>query len=203
MPNWCYNYALLSCPSKEIYDKLLDAISKQTWFKTFAPLGDDEDDWTYEKANEIWNTKWPPQELEIGCNDEINFLIDLTFNTAWSPPVGVYKTMYKNFGITTVAYYEELGNEFFGKCAYSEQEDFDETFDIPSNEKELEEIRTVIGFGSELDEFMSDTWEHLLEQWENEENCEEVCEEVCDCVSASDIDKDKSVDTIFTKMLSE
>ncbi len=23
MPNWCYNYALLSCPSKETYDKLV------------------------------------------------------------------------------------------------------------------------------------------------------------------------------------
>ena len=199
MPNWCYNYAHLYCPSKEVYDKLLDAITKQTWFKTFAPLGDDEDDWSYEKANEIWSTKWPPQDLEIGCNDETEFIIDLTFNTAWSPPIGVYKTMYANFGITTAAYYEELGNEFFGKCAYSQDEEFDETFDIPSNEKELEEIRSVIGFGSELDEFMSDTWEHLLEQWENEENCEEVC----DYVSASDIDKDKSVDTIFTKMLSE
>lgn len=177
MPNWCYNYALLSCPSKEIYDKLLDAITNQTWFKTFAPLGPDEDDWTFEKANEIWNTKWPPQELEIGCNDKTNFIIDVTFNTAWSQPTGVYSTMYKNFGITITAYYEELGNEFFGKCAYSPHEEWDDTFDIPSNQTELDEIRTVIGVGSELDEFMSDTWEQLKEQWELEEDDDDDADE--------------------------
>ena len=176
MPNWCYNYALLSCPSKEIYDKLLVSITKQSWFKTFAPLGPDEDDWTFEKANEIWNTKWPPQELEIGCNDETEFIIDLTFNTAWSPPIGVYKTMYANFGITTTAYYEELGNEFFGKCAYSPYEEWDDTFDIPSNQAELDEIRNVIGVGSELDEFMSDTWEQLKEQWELEDDDDDADE---------------------------
>jgi len=193
MPNWCYNYALLSCPSKEIYDKLLDSITKQSWFKTFAPLGPDEDDWTFEKANEIWNTKWPPQELEIGCNDETEFIIDLTFNTAWSPPIGVYKTMYANFGITTTAYYEELGNEFFGKCAYSPYEEWDDTFDIPSNQAELDETRSVIGVGSELDEFMNDTWEQLKEQWKLEEaNEDEQCE--CECECECDGDKTDEAD---------
>jgi hypothetical protein len=200
MPNWCYNYALLTCPSKEIYDKLLDAITKQSWFKTFAPLGPDEDDWTFEKANEVWNTKWPPQELEIGCNDETEFIIDLTFNTAWSPPIGVYKTMYANFGITTTAYYEELGNEFFGKCAYSPYEEWDDTFDIPSNQTELDETRTVIGVGSELDEFMNDTWEQLKEQWELEEKNEDEGEGEgegegdCDKTDNDDGDSDEDDD---------
>lgn len=95
MPNWCYNLASLCCPSKEIYDKLLDSMTQETWFKTFAPLGLDEDEWTFERAAVVWNTKWPPQDLDITIEDETKLTIEVTFTTPWSPPVGVYNIMLK------------------------------------------------------------------------------------------------------------
>jgi hypothetical protein len=39
MPNWCYNSATFICPSKEMYDKLLQSIKQDNWFDTFASLG--------------------------------------------------------------------------------------------------------------------------------------------------------------------
>ena len=185
MPNWCYNLAILCCQSKEIYDKLLASLENNTWFKTFAPLGIDEDDWTLEKAHEIWNTKWTPQSLDIVVEDETNFTLELTFNTAWSPPIGVYNIMHKEYGIITTAFYEEPGNEYFGKCAYSPEEEWDETFDYPSNKEELDALRKEIGVGSELDEFMSVTWEQLEEDWADEE-CEDEETENDECDECED-----------------
>lgn len=174
MPNWCCNLAHINCPNREIYDNLLVAINNNTWFKTFAPLSyheeEKENDWTFDKANEIWNTKWPPQTLEIIYKDEDSLNMEISFETAWTPPNGVYKQMYNKFGIKTFAFYEEPGNEFFGKCCYSNEGEWNNEYDFPSNKNELHEIRKHIGEGSILDEFMSSTWENLEELWDLEDN---------------------------------
>jgi hypothetical protein len=167
MPNWCYNSTILTSPSKDVYDKLLDAIKNNKWFQTFAPLEDYEDGWNYESAVSIWHTKWPPHDLEIGNEDEENLTIELSFDTAWSPPTGVYSRMNKNFSIETTSYYYELGCEFFGKCIYASEGEMDETFDMPSNKEELIELQKKID--SELNDFMTSTWESLEEQWEDED----------------------------------
>lgn len=170
MPNWCYNSTILTCPSKDLYDKLLDAIKNDKWFETFAPLDpidDSNDEWNYESAVAIWHTKWPPQDLEIGLEDEESLTIELSFDTAWSPPTGVYSRMNKNFSIETTSYYYELGCEFFGTCIYAAECEMDEIFDMPSNKEELTELQKQIG--NELNDFMSSTWECLEEQWEQED----------------------------------
>jgi hypothetical protein len=79
--------------------------------------------------------------------------------------------MNKNHNIETVAYYEESGSEFFGKCVFSKREEIDETYDFPSNKEELNETRKIIG--EELDDFMSSTWEQLEEIWRDDEEDEE------------------------------
>ena len=126
MPNWCQNFATVTCPSKEIYDKLLDAIKQNIWFETFAPLGLDpeiyEDGWEYSKAIETWKTKWGAKDVQVltqddyedvaDCHDAVDEEIDnniedrkqkltleLHFETAWSPPNGVYSIMNKKYGI--------------------------------------------------------------------------------------------------------
>jgi hypothetical protein len=178
MPNWCYNSATLTSPSKDLYDKLLEAIKNDTWFQTFAPLetvDDSEDGWNYESAVAIWNTKWPPQDLEIALEDEESLTIELSFDTAWSPPTGVYSRMNKNFSIETTSYYYELGCEFFGRCMYAAEGEMDEIFDMPSNKEELLELQKQIG--SELNDFMSSTWECLEEQWEQEDVDEDTDED--------------------------
>ena len=167
MPNWCYNFAQLTCPAKDVYNKLIDSITNKCWFTTFAPLNVDNK-WDYNKAIERWKTKWDPDSIEIVNKDDELYTIEISFETAWIPPTGVYTIMNKNYNIETVAYYEESGCEFFGKCVFSKDEEIDETYDFPSNKEELNETRNIIG--AELDDFMSSTWEQLEEQWQQEDD---------------------------------
>jgi len=187
MPNWCHNFATVTCPTKEIYDKLLNAIRGNVWFETFAPLGLDpeiyENGWEYSKAIDIWKTKWGATDVQIlkqdsgnddydkeSVNDNYdgkdNLTLELYFETAWSPPNGVYSIMNKNYGIEVSALYDEEGCDFFGRCIYSKEQEFDETYEFPTNKEELEELRKVIG--SELYDYMSSTWERLEEEWDGE-----------------------------------
>jgi hypothetical protein len=162
MPNWCYNSATFVCPSKEVFDKLIQSIIDDNWFETFAPL---------EMGNNInasnkWGTKWSPIDIDIGNKDETKLTIDISFDTAWSPPLNFYCIMNKDYSIHTTAFYYELGCEFFGRCIYSKSIEMDESFDIPSNKEDLTELQKQID--NELNEFMMPTWECLEEQWENE-----------------------------------
>ncbi len=189
MPNWCNNLVCFTCPSKEMYDKLLLSLQENEWFQTFAPLGTDvkhysvynsDFDYDYIIACETWGTKWTPRNIEISKEDENNFSIDLTCETAWSPPKGVYLIMNKIFNIDVIAFYDEPNQCYFGKCTYindeseeSEKIQINEDYYYPCNIKELEELRNAIGVGSDLDDFMTNVWEELEEEWENEENEED------------------------------
>jgi len=183
MPNWCQNFATFICPSKKTYAELLDSINNDLWFQTFASLGLDKNEYEdgYERitALDVWNTKWPPQEIEIVNTFDDTYTIEVSFDTAWTPPIGVYSKMKSDFHIDTTAFYEELGCEFFGRCVFSEEQELDETYDIPSNRTELINLRAVIG--SELNNHMESTFEELEQQWldeEEEAEDEEVDEEV-------------------------
>jgi hypothetical protein len=175
MPNWCNNYATITCPTKEIYDKLNDAISADKWFEIFAPLQYDnvsnEDGWDNHAAINSWGTKWGPCNIEVNNNDHENYTVDVVFDTAWSPPIGVYRTMNEKFDINTNAFYEECGCDFFGRFCVSKEEEIDDVFDMPSDLAELTELRKIIG--SELDDYMLFTWEQLQEEWGEEEEEEE------------------------------
>ena len=167
MPNWCYNFATITCPSKEIYNKLFDAIVKNVWFETFAPLELDdevyENGWEYNKAIEIWKTKWSARDVEILNQYDDELQLELSFETAWSPPTGVYSIMNKKYNIDVTAFYDEEGCDFFGRCIYSKEQEFDESYEFPTNKKDLEELRKVIG--SELYDYMHSTWERMEEEW--------------------------------------
>ena len=174
MPNWCYNFATITCPSKEIYDKLFNAIVQNVWFETFAPLGLDtevyENGWEYNKALEIWKTKWGATDVEILNKYDDVLQLELSFETAWSPPTGVYSIMNKKYNIDVTAFYDEEGCDFFGRCIYSKEQEFDESYEFPTNKEDLEELRKVIG--SELYDYMHSTWERLEEEWD-EEDCDD------------------------------
>ena len=170
MPNWCFNSATFVCPNKEIYDKLLQSIIDDNWFETFAPLGFDgfgNNVTNVNLASEKWGTKWSPIDIDIGNKDETKLTIDITFDTAWSPPINFYCLINKNFSIETTAFYYELGCEFFGRCIYSGSVEMDESFDIPSNKEELVKLQKQIS--NDLNDFMMPTWECLEEQWVEED----------------------------------
>lgn len=74
-------------------------------------------DW-YDFCVARWGTKWDvggdnaysdPVELKEGQND-----VTLGFDSAWSPPVGVYEAMVEQ-GFSVTAYYYESGMAYCGK----------------------------------------------------------------------------------------
>ena len=56
----------------------------------FASTGRQDDRW-YDWRNRYWGTKWPACDIEITQDDE-DFL-EVTFNTAWSPPEPIVRAL--------------------------------------------------------------------------------------------------------------
>lgn len=74
-----------------------------------------------------WGTKWDVYDFHIAWVDEENRMLSVNFNSAWSPPIGVYEAMEAHEGIESIrATYFEPGSCFCG----SYEEGFDESYDI-------------------------------------------------------------------------
>ena len=173
MPNWCYNTVVLECPDAELYNKLLESMQNSSWFSTFSPVTTTLDDegnecWDTSEAIEKWGTKWEANELEVIHNDIETFTIQVSFDSAWSPPLAMYETMKKNYKTNVTAYYCESCMDFFGKYELNNLREVDDSFSYPSNKQELEELKKNIC--PELNDFMECEWERLEEMWEDEEN---------------------------------
>jgi hypothetical protein len=97
--------------------------------------------------------------------------------------------MNKNFDINTNAFYEEYGCDFFGRFCVSKEQEIDDVFDMPTDLAELTELRKIIG--SELDDYMSFTWEHLQEEWNNDDDDDEDDEDDEDEDEDDDDDDDE------------
>jgi hypothetical protein len=65
----------------------------------------------YEFQIDRWGTKWDAYEIHI-IEDEPQTLV-LEFDTAWSPPVGIYRTA-EDKGFAIEATYVEQGCDFIG-----------------------------------------------------------------------------------------
>jgi hypothetical protein len=193
MPNWCNNYATFICPTKEIFDKLNHAISTDNWFETFAPLQIDdvtnESGWDAHIAIDMWGTKWTPSNIEINNSYDETYTLEVSFDTAWSPPIGVYKIMNKKFDININAFYEEYGCNFFGRFYLSKEEEIDDVFDMPTDLAELTELRKVIG--SELDDYMSFTWEQLQEEWNHDDDDDDDDDDMPELIDITGDDEDE------------
>jgi hypothetical protein len=173
MPNWCYNYVIITLPTADLYNKLLESVENKNLFSTFVPLGTEIDDdgnevWDYDTACVKWGTKWEANEIEVCNNDYDTLTVNLSFDTAWSPPFYVYDTMFEEKNIFTTAYYYESGQEFFGKYQPSDVNKIDDHYGYPSDKEELENLKKMIS--SDIYDFMECEFEGLLERWEEEEN---------------------------------
>ena len=76
------------------------------------PDGKNDDRW-YHWCIDNWGTKWEPDINEIGYED--SEILELTFNTAWSPPQGVVEKMREKYPkLTFQCFYDEPGCEIAG-----------------------------------------------------------------------------------------
>lgn len=176
MPNWCNNNLTLRHSDSKMIDRAYSAIDKGQFLNEFIPVpqalrdtiagyppesereaheAQQRDnlanhgykDW-YEFCLAEWGTKW-----DVGGDDarirrvDAN-TIEVSFESAWSPPVDAYAKLIA-MGFEIKAYYDESGMAFCGKWEGSGAEVIvDDYFEY--GDESAETVRMVIG--AELDD---------------------------------------------------
>lgn len=147
MPNWCSNSVMIQAEPDEV-DKLLKFVEEDRNAFSFnkiivmppqlvggkAPNNDETSaeenlklygakDW-YEWSNKNWGTKWNASDPAIIYDHTSpmmpgNRTVRITFETAWAPPMPVYKVLAKQFPNTNIyVTYNEPGVGFSGWAMY-------------------------------------------------------------------------------------
>ena len=183
MPNWCTNIVTIEHKNKTAIDRVEKAFVKGELCNEFLPIPEDlhntsapnnanaEEmkkkynyrDWYEFQVNE-WGTKWDVGLYESGSFErEDRKKIELTFDSAWSPPVGLYNKLMEE-GYNVMAYYyepgagytglysSELGNQQYSipQTAHEVRrdipEELDEMFNISvSMQEEQDELENLMG----------------------------------------------------------
>ena len=77
------------------------------------PDGKNDDRW-YHWCIDNWGTKWEPDILDVD-GDQDSEMLEIVFNTAWSPPEGVVEKMREKYPkLTFQCFYDEPGCEIAG-----------------------------------------------------------------------------------------
>ena len=164
MPNWCYNRITLSHNDSEMIKRVSESFGKDNLLKEFVspPEGFNYDDEWYSWNIENWGTKWDVRG-DIEESDENS--ITLFFQSAWSPPLVFYKTLFEDYGFEFTTYYYEPGMGFCGKFETSDDRLLDEYYDIQNDlewvkENIPEDIDDEMGISSDIE---------AMEEWEDDE----------------------------------
>ena len=99
LPNWCENKVRIWFDKVEDTEKFQEFVTGvDLWgnpsifcFSKIMPPPDNE--WDYDWCTENWGTKWELNADDIGYEGDEECL-DYEFNTAWSPPEGIYNALY-------------------------------------------------------------------------------------------------------------
>lgn len=121
MPNWCMNSVRITGPADKIAEvrelaQAYQAGETQHFFQTLVPaiepVPDDlsNSDW-WDSRISLWGTKWEPSGLYVGAGSDGD-MIQLEFDTAWGPPMGILNHLSKEFEVS--AGYYEPGMYFAG-----------------------------------------------------------------------------------------
>lgn len=144
MPNWCNNTVTISHKDTAKIEALASAIKEGNFLKHIIPVPEDlnivagcvgADDnpeqielvrktkenlekygagnW-YDYCVARWGTKWDVDAYDPEDVKVVNNTIEFGFDSAWSPPMGVYEAMVDD-GYEVVAYYYEPGMAYVGK----------------------------------------------------------------------------------------
>ena len=173
MPNWCQNTLIISHEDKDILDSLMAQVraGDGNLFQYIKPMPSGLDDtvkgtgdeaqtteydghtnW-YDWRCENWSTKWDACNMDYSENDDT---VQFTFDTAWSPPTGVYEALMEQ-GFQVEAYYIEWGCMFVGEWHSDSETYTDSHYNIGDDD-----------IPPHLDDEFGIT--EQLQEWEDEEN---------------------------------
>ena len=191
MPNWCNNTVSVAHQDPEKLRALVDAINEGKFCHHVIPTpqaltdtvagfpGEDQreaheaqmkrnlelygaKDW-YDFQTSRWGTKWDVDAYETVEFDPAG--VTFGFDSAWSPPIGVYEALVEQ-GFSVTAFYYEPGMCFAGKWS---DEDGDEYYELSgmTSEQVREEIPQDLDECMAISENMA-MWEEENEEEENE-----------------------------------
>ena len=140
MPNWCNNVVELSHEDPKMMERAVKSFNDGSFLNEFVPVPADlqitagrESDENAQKALEAkeeaneakhgyknwydycvneWGTKWdiePYEPVSLGEDGRLT----MSFDSAWSPPIGAYEKLV-DLGFSVRAYYNECGMAFAG-----------------------------------------------------------------------------------------
>jgi len=130
MPNWCENYLELRGPKDQI-EGIIEAATSTGFFNHVVPLSDDAG---IGSAVEAWGTKWDVTDADILESEDLpNEMaeVQLSFMTAWCPPIEVYEALCDK-GFVVYGMYYEPGCLFCG--VFEDEEDHEYPIDIDNTE---------------------------------------------------------------------
>jgi len=148
MPNWCSHTATISHDDPAMITELVDSFAEEKTFEHLIPFPDGK--WDYDWCSQNWGTKWDINSPQ--CSFDGPTTLEVTFMTAWSPPIPVFERM-KQLGYTVKAEYWDEGGFFVG--VWNDGESL--VFDPDNAPPELAHL--VANFSPEPDEYGDTTTE--------------------------------------------
>jgi len=184
MPNWCSNNVIVRHEDPEQIAKVVQGYSQGSLFAEFFPcpaelsapieIGENYNDrvaaqeavnkekhgytsW-YDWCINNWGTKWDAgneNDEDLDCADPNK--VQLSFDTAWQPPVAFFEKLTEQ-GFDITAYYLEEGQGFVGKYTNAQGDEsfnFDGTedlADIPDDIREFWDLDTICEWRDDEDE---------------------------------------------------
>ena len=140
MPNWCENELIFSNEEdfKMVCEKFFEKENNTTFFcfdKIISIPENLSENEKYDFVIKNWGTKW---EASINYTEED--LLSISFDSAWSPPIGVIKALKEKHGVkgSMRLLYNEPGCGYAGIFYVTESEDFNDEYydDITKEAKE-------------------------------------------------------------------
>ena len=131
MPNWCDNTFEVSHKDPAMVKRFADAFKRGELCAEFIPLPDGE--WNWDFCVENWGTKW-----DVGGDDGYiesdETSAQGSFQSAWSPPMGLMPVL-EDLGFTVKFMYYEPGMNFAGVY----QDGIDECYELADTADEIDE----------------------------------------------------------------
>lgn len=121
MPNWCQNKLTVSHNDPSMLDRFVQAYNAGKVCNEFVPKPEDLGDGWYGWCINNWGTKWDVG-ADVGTDHEERYGLKATvvgneancsFDSAWSPPIGLYEKLVE-LGYKVHASYFEGGMCFCG-----------------------------------------------------------------------------------------
>jgi len=196
MPNWCSNHITIRGTNQQEIAGIAEAMREGNFCASIIPTPEDlnrEGSSTHggenaELYDEIrrenmakhgygnwydfqvarWGTKWDVDCQDVQVEDD-GLTVSTSFDSAWSPPMGIAEEL-MNRGFEVTLYYYESGMGFVGKF----EDGYDDCYELSG----LDSSTVIAAIGNELDDFWGISEQMAEYEADNEE--EELTEWIKD-----------------------